>query len=373
MVKPMIRQWTGTVLTLLIMAYSGVTAAILVTNPASCPANTAASFIGVGLIDAKGDFVSVPVDSNFQGSSVYECNTVQMEPSIQDRRALFISVQNRQIRRVTNNAVNNEIYRELFNRDLQPDNSVAKENKTAASMDNDNSFLDSAWGMLTYSGLGDDDSSVGHFDNDIFQFVGGADKNIGDWMVGYALTYAYANTDTSLYQNGTSHTVGLTPYAAYQINDFLFASALVGYSYTHVNAAGATGRVHDYDVEANLNAYKVFHSLLLKARMGIRYTYSNDTLLVNDPGYDEVMGIGDAEIGYRFVNNLIAYTGLLYEYVNQEAIGLNGVVQRGALYFRAGVDYPVTTGLFVGAKIETDVANRQYDLLSGSVNFRIEL
>ena len=330
--------------------------------------------MGIGLIDSNGDFVSVSPDANFQGSNVYQCTTVpQIEASIQDKRAQFISVQNRQIRRVTNNAVNNEIYRELFNRDLQPGNSATRENKMAASMDGDTSFLDSAWGMLTYSGLGDDDNSVGHFDNDIFQFVGGADKNIGDWMVGYALTYAYAKTDTSSYQDGTSHTVGLTPYAAYQINDFLFASALLGYSYTHVNAAGASGRVHDYDVEANLNAYKVIHSFLLKARMGIRYTHSNDTLLVNDSGYDEIMGIGDTEIGYQFANNLIAYTGLLYEYVDQEAIGLNGVVHRGSLYFRAGVDYPVSSGLFLGAKIETDLTNSQYDLLSGSVNFRIEL
>ncbi len=329
------KRWVVTFLTFLALSYSSGAAAELLTNPGDCQDD--------------------------------ECRTVQ------DNRAQFTAVQNRQIRRVTNNAVNNQIYRELSSRHMLPGKSASMGNRMADSMDVDKSFLDSAWGMLSYSGLGTDDKTLGHFDNDIFQFVGGAGKNIGDWMIGYALTYAYATTETSFYQDGRSHTVGLTPYAAYQINDFLFASALAGYSYNHVNAAGNKGRVHDYDVEANVNAYKVIDSFLLKARVGIRYTHSNDTLLVADTGYDEVMGIGDAEIGYQFANHLIAYTGLLYEYVDQEAIGLGGVVHDGALYFRAGIDYPVTSGFYVGAKVETDLTDQQYDLLSGSVNFRVEL
>ncbi len=98
------------------------------------------------------------------------------------------------------------------------------------------------------------------------------------------------------------HLVPITPYAVYKINDYLFASGLAGYLYTHTNKVdgGSDFDTHDYVTEGNLNAFKGIDKFVLKASVGVRYKHtitSVDNGGARDNSFDELTWFGDGEVG----------------------------------------------------------------------------
>ncbi len=255
------------------------------------------------------------------------------------------------------------------------------QNNLGASSDSDNYLPDVFWGKGSYTNLSDDGQTANYV-TDLYQFVGGVDKRFGDFYVGTALTYVYGDTRGTNNSN-TSNTIGVTPYAAYKINDNIFVSGLVGYNYTHVNGKDGDNDadVHDYLGEINLNGFYAIDSFIVKGRAGFRYKH-NFTSLVDsiDADFDEIVWIGDVEFGYNVNESLTVYTGALYEYRDQESYntsnlaGANSsVIHDGTVFIRAGFDYKVASNTYLGLNANTEVNDEDNDLYTVGFNFRIEL
>lgn len=207
--------------------------------------------------------------------------------------------------------------------------------------------------------------------------MGGVDKKIGDFFIGSALTYTYGETEQAG-QDSTSHAIEITPYGAYQINDFMFISGLAGYNYTYVkdDNFGTDTDVHDYTLESNLNFYKTFlNSIIVKTRVDTRFhhTYVSSTNKPLDATTDELMWLGDLELGYQFNNKLITYVGSYYEYFDRESSAHHLKEHDGILYMRGGFDYPIAHYLTIGGKVQADLTDEDTDIITGSINLRLAM
>jgi len=249
---------------------------------------------------------------------------------------------------------------------------ASSENTMAASSDK-NSKL-SFWGTTNLTQISEAQGS--HFDTDIYQFTGGFDKSMGNLFFGTSLAYAHTEDEQGSTPS-TSDTVGFTPYAAYKINDYLFASGLAGYMYTHTNKVdgGSDLDTHDYLTEVNMNAFKVINSFILKGRMGVRYKHTISSPEIGSAGrdnsFDELTWVGDGEIGYKMNDKLRVYTGLLYEYFDREASAVSSRVRDSIAFMRYGAEYAVSNDLTVGAKIQHDINDEDSDYITGSFNARL--
>jgi len=196
-------------------------------------------------------------------------------------------------------------------------NATATDLKMGASSDSSSQYIpDAFWGKHVYSNLTEDGDDFG-YDTDLYQFIGGVDKRLGDFFVGSALSYVYGETNQTG-NNSSTHTIGITPYVTYKINSFLYASGLAGYNYTSVNGTEGDkdADVHNYNGELTLSAFKAFDSFLVKGRGGLRYTHSFTSLEGTvDGSYDQLTWIGDIEFGYNITNKIHLFTGILYEYI----------------------------------------------------------
>ena len=272
---------------------------------------------------------------------------------------------------------------ETFTEVLDIDRSVSLTGTLAASSDNAKSSYspDLFWSKVNYSNLSEDGKTT-KYTTDLYQFIAGIDKKIGDFYFGSALTYAYGDSK-QLKNDNTSNTVSITPYFAYKINKSFFASALLAYNYTHIN--GTTGNndadVHDYSGEFNLNGFHKIGVLSIKGRAGIRYNH-NFTSLENslDADFDGLTWMGDIEFGYNINESLSVYAGTLYEYKDIEAYNISsfpvassGVVHDSALFVRAGFDYRIVDNLYVGLNASIEVIDEDNDLFTVGLNMRIEL
>lgn len=283
--------------------------------------------------------------------------------------------QSRQIVRITNSLISQHLATEVSNAFFQmPDKELTDEPKEGASSDNRH-LLDAFWGTTSISEIHEDGSNLAHFDTDIYQFVGGIDKRIGNAFLGSAFTYAYSETEQTG-SDSNSHVIGITPYAAYQLTDFMFASGLAGYNYSLVTNehTGDDLEVHDYIFEGNLNFYKIWHQrFITKARFGSRFHHSIITSVGDvDDSSDELVWLGDLELGYRFDNGLITYIGGLYEYRDKEESFQADTEHDGIAYMRGGFDYPVYDGLTLGGKVQADLNDEDRDIITGSLNVRMD-
>jgi len=246
------------------------------------------------------------------------------------------------------------------------------DNKMAASSDGSSDL--SFWGTSNLTQISEEQGT--HFDTDIYQFTAGFDKAMGDFFVGSSLAYAHTEDEQGT-TTSTSETVGFTPYVAYKINDYLFASGLAGYLYTHTNKVdgGNDLDTHDYITEGNLNAFKVVNSFILKGRVGVRYKHtitSPETGVAGrDNSFDELTWVGDGEIGYLVTDKLRVYTGLLYEYYDREASGASTRVRDSIGFMRYGTEYALSNDLTIGAKIQHDINEEDSDYITGSLNARL--
>ncbi len=259
----------------------------------------------------------------------------------------------------------------------------SENNAAAASADTDNhsSFLpDAFWGKHVYTSLSEDSNNLG-YTTDLYQFIGGLDKRVGNLFMGSALTYIYGETNQAG-NNSSTHSIGITPYAAYKINDFLFVSGLASYVYTGVN--GTQGRrdadVHNYSGEITLNAFKKVENFLLKGRAGLRYTHNYTSLKGTfDADYDQLTWISDVEFGYNINSNVQVFTGILYEYIDKEStvgtsrLAISPAVHDGVIYFRGGLNYKVNEKMSLGIDASSDLNDEDNDILSFGANIRIEI
>jgi len=264
--------------------------------------------------------------------------------------------------------------------DTDSDSSVSlKPNKLSASADS-NYLPDRFWGTHTYSALSEDGNNFGYA-TDLYQFVGGLDKRWGDFFVGSALSYVYGETKQAG-NNSSVHNIGITPYVAYKINSFLFASGLASYNYSSIN--GTEGRkdadVHNYSAEISLNAFKAIEDFVVKWRGGFRYTHNFTSLEGTiDADYDQLTWIGDIEFGYRIYDKFQLFSGILYEYIDKEAtvgtrIGaISGVTHDGVAFYRGGINYTYNDRMKFSLDVSSDLNDEDNDILSFGASVNIIL
>lgn len=260
-------------------------------------------------------------------------------------------------------------------------------NSMAASADSANSYMpDALWSTFSWSRIGNDGSIATDFATDIYQTTAGADKKFGDFYFGAALTYAYSDTRISLpgnKQDNSTHTVGITPYAAYVFNKHMFLSALSGYNYFNSSfGSGSFGSSPDsetdaYNTEIDLNGQHVLDNWFFSGKIGARFVHrhlktvpSGAAATSTRDNSDTWTYLANAEGGYAFANEIRIYTGVLYEYDNPKpALGQAD----GVFYYTLGLDYALTEVLRVGAKAQTDLTNEDINLSTVILNLRLAL
>ncbi len=340
-------------LTVSAVAMATIGVGTLTHNSSDCiDAGLDSEFVGVGIFSGT-NFTALPAPS---GSNVYRC----------------VASSNQGAEQIIRNHTNVTFEHILFAApELWGMDRADSGNKMAASSDakSDLSF----WGTSNLTQISEDQGT--HFDTDIYQFTAGFDKAMGDFFFGSSLAYAHTEDEQGT-TTSTSDTVGFTPYAAYKINDYLFASGLAGYLYTHTNRVdgGNDQDTHDYVTEGNLNAFKVIDKFILKGRVGVRYKHtitSVDNGGARDNSFDELTWVGDGEVGYLVTDKLRVYTGLLYEYYDREASGASSRVRDSIAFMRYGAEYPISNDLTVGAKIQHDINDEDSDYITGSINARL--
>jgi hypothetical protein len=253
-------------------------------------------------------------------------------------------------------------------------NIVDSGNKMAASSDINSLLPDGAWLTTNITEISDDNSIQS--DIDIYQVVAGTDIIIGDFILGSALTYVHNESE-----QGNTHsagdTVGIAPYLAFKITDFMFVSSYLAYNYTHTNAVdnGSDIDTNEFLSETNINFLKVIDSFILKGRGGFRYKHTHTSLeqdvIGRDDDFDELSWIGDIEFGYQFSKKLRFYTGFLYEYRDQEISGASALIHDGVGFMRYGTQYSINKDLSLGALIEHDINDEDNDFISGGLNARL--
>lgn len=258
------------------------------------------------------------------------------------------------------------------------------ENPTGASADRNSLMPDSLWSSFSWSRISNDSSSDGLFDVDVYQTTTGIDKNIGNFYFGTTLTYAGVTAD--IYppadMQGSVHSVGLTPYAAYVINKNFFLSAMSGYNYSATNFKSPSFGIPEsesdaYQSELDLNGLHVIDQWFMKGKIGARYEHSHtktDPFFTGGPvtrdNEDDWTYLVDTEGGYAFKNGLRISTGILYEYNNPKP---NHGEADGVFYYSAGADYSVNKKLNLGAKVQTDLTNQNIDLTTVALTARLAL
>jgi len=345
---------------LLLLLHPMAFAAVIVDSPSLCPTGTTATALGNGFL-SNGQFFP---DSAF-GTPFFRCD----ENSINEA---LVEQQSERIRQNTGTIMYHVFDSMVGHAGQGNQAAVSNANKLAASADSGSYKPDVFWGETSFSGITDDGQSI-DIDNRIYQFTGGLDKRLGNFFFGSALSYTYANLEITGSRDTDSHGFGISPYMAYQLNDFLFASALAGYYYSNASG-GSSADLHDYVGEINLNAFKVINSFIIKGRAGARYNhnYTSSPGLTN-PRHDQWTALADLEIGYHFNNGPKVYVGSLYEHTDRSQSSVNSALRDSVFFMRFGLDYEITQAFSLGAKIETDLSDSNKDIVQGALSARLEI
>lgn len=302
-----------------------------------------------------------------------------LDQIISDQRA-------RQISRQISDNITRRVTSDI---DATFDGPMAKKAK-GASADSNSLMPDSLWSSFSWSRISDDANLGSPFDVDIYQTTTGIDKNIGDFYFGTTLTYAGTvseispNSPTEI--DGSVHSVGVTPYAAYVINKNVFLSAMSGYTYSNNNTKSSFAEFPEsesdaYQTEVDLNGLHVIDQWFMKGKIGTRYQHTHtktDPIMFNGFEIAKASRINgdswtylvDSEIGYAFKNGIRTFTGVLFEYNNPSK---DQGLADGVFYYSAGVDYSVNNKLNLGAKVQTDLTNEDIDLTTVALTARLAL
>jgi hypothetical protein len=168
------------------------------------------------------------------------------------------------------------------------------------------------------------------YDGSLFLGMMGYDYRINKrLLLGAALGYESTDIDTR-FNNGTvqSNAFTVSPYAAFQIFDFLSIDLILSYSlldYDTTRALGLIGATGGYDadrymVSSNLNYYYVTGNWNFNARFGYMYTKENADGFTESNGnrvQSEDTRIGEFQIGGKvgyFINKFELFVGAYYIY-----------------------------------------------------------
>lgn len=325
-------------------------------------------FVGIGFISGNEFFDDSPI------SSVYRCIALTTSETLNNVEESAANV-SAAATRYQSFALQNQIAAGMARLLSAGDSNIVDSgNKMAASSDINSLLPDGAWLTTNITEISDDTST--QTDIDIYQVVAGTDKIIGDFILGSALTYVHNESEQGN-THSTGDTVGIAPYLAFKITDFMFASTYLAYNYTHTNAVanGSDIDTNEFLSETNINFFKVIDSFILKGRGGFRYKHTHTSLeqdvIGRDDDFDELSWIGDIEFGYQFSKKLRFYTGFLYEYRDQEISGASALIHDGVGFMRYGTQYSINKDLSLGALIEHDINDEDNDFISGGLNARL--
>ncbi len=251
------------------------------------------------------------------------------------------------------------------------------QNPMAASADSGAYMPDGVWGTTSWTEISDD-AGFAHNSSDMYKLTAGVDKRFGDFIVGLTTSYAYTETEFgSGASQGDVHTVDVTPYAAFILNENIFFAAHTSYAYTRTepdfNFGNADFDTDEYKTEVTINGVKAIDNWFVKGRAGGRYRHTDIDLdsgsgFPFDNDQDEWTYLVDTEVGYVFSRGYRVYGGALYEYVETEDGEDDGV-----LYMSAGFDYSVSKDFALGIKYRTDVNNEDFNLHTVSLNMNLAL
>ncbi len=344
------------------VVYAGAVVGTLTTNSQDCvDAGLGFELLGTGSISGEVFLLG-------SGSSVYRCiannNVAESAANVSASATRYQSF-----------ALQNQIAAGMARLLSEGYSNIADSgNKMAASSDINSLLPDGAWLTTNITEISDDNSTQS--DIDIYQVVAGTDIIIGDFILGSALTYVHNESEQGN-THSTGDTVGIAPYLAFKITDFMFVSSYLAYNYTHTNAVdnGSDIDTNEFLSETNINFLKVIDSFILKGRGGFRYKHTHTSLeqdvIGRDDDFDELSWIGDIEFGYQFSKKLRFYTGFLYEYRDQEISGASALIHDGVGFMRYGTQYSINKDLSLGALIEHDINDEDNDFISGGLNARL--
>ena len=258
------------------------------------------------------------------------------------------------------------------------------ENFIGSRTEEDGFKPDDVWTNFSWSTLTNQTKKLDDFNTDIYQSAIGIDKKIGDFYIGGTFVYAASNANFPNSINDVKHTVNITPYAAYEIDDNFFLSALSGYLYTGAVATSST----ESDTQANiseidLNSFHIVENWFMRGKLGGRYYHSdtemNNQQLSQNKSYNSNTWtfLTDISGGFKFDDELKVFTGVLYELNNQSNLNNSQTKLQlndgNAFYYNAGIDYLVSKEFSLGANLQTDLSNSTVDLTTVGLNMRLEM
>ncbi len=318
--------------------------------------------------------------SSSQDSSISDSSYANSSPEYRSKAADTVVVDqvSKQINRQISNIITNRV---TYN--INPAFS-ALTNLGGGAGDERSAFMpDSLWSTFSWSKLNNDGNAVGKFDTNIYQSTSGVDKKIGDFYIGTSLVYAAAVTDFLGNNHDAKHTVNITPYAAYVINDNFFLSALSGYLFTNSDPTFAEqSNTHANVSEVDFNALHVIDNWFMKGKIGGRYNHGytrTDAIpggKATTDNTDSWTFLTDVSGGYAFENGIKIFTGVLYELSNKGGANVPagfGLDDNSVFYYNAGIDYSISKALSLGGNVQTDLSNSAVDLTTVGLNMRLAL
>lgn len=310
-------------------------------------------------------------------------DTVQAE----NIAAVIVQERNRQISRQISDNIFRRISGDIDSafKSAAMQQTELRPNPLAASADGGATYWpDALWSTFSWSRIGNDGGMPVNFATDIYQTTAGVDEQFGDFYLGASLTYAYSDTRLPGANNdNATHTVGITPYAAYRFSPNVFLSALTGYNYFDSSSASnlptaiPDSETDAYNSEINLNGLQTIDNWFFSGKVGARFVHRHQKLPPATAGTRTIRDNSDtwtylanAEGGYAFANGLRIYTGVLYEYDNPKPAQGNA---DGVFYYTLGLDYALTETFTLGAKAQTDLNNEDVNLSTVVLNLRLAL
>ena len=180
-----------------------------------------------------------------------------------------------------------------------------------------------AWANFNWTSFGDN-SEAANSDGGLFVGVAGADYATDRWLFGAALTFEWVEMDTNFNAGRVSQFgIGISPYLAYRISDWLSADVALGYGRFSGDADRRAGGVStgalirgDYNGDryfatANLNATPSWGDFTLGGGIGVLWAQQWTGEFVESDG--TVVDTSGAELGRLSLTVRPSYLVYLYK------------------------------------------------------------
>lgn len=214
-----------------------------------------------------------------------------------------------------------------------------------------------AWFTGDYSRIENDGGA--DFNVDVFGVLGGVDRDFDGIIGGVSLGYTRAEIDT-IGTESSSDSFTVSPYAAYQFNDNIFANALVGY--TFADAEDADSDIFFSEVAANAVVQVEKVDLLGKA--GYRFS------VTDTDGTDEALSthaiVLSGQAGYLVSDKAKPFVRAQYEYSFPEEGD-----ESDSLFLGGGISVDITPTINFSLSGEAEVLDEDINTYGGTVAITI--